>query len=65
MLLGLLAQLALWSHLLEDGVAGWEELIVGGSRGLLLLLVGHFRVLNDVLRNLAGASRLLQLVYIR
>ena len=65
MLLGLLAQLALWSHLLEDGVAGWEELIVGGSCGLLLLLVGHFRVLDDVLRNLAGASRLLQLVYIR
>ena len=65
MLLGLLAQLALWSHLLEDGVAGWEELIVCGSHGLLLLLVGHFRVLDDVLRNLAGASRLLQLVYIR
>lgn len=65
MLLGLLAQLALWSHLLEDGVAGWEELIVGVSQGLLLLLVGHFRVLNDVLRDLTGASRLLQLVHIR
>jgi hypothetical protein len=65
MLLGLLAQLALWSHLLEDGVAGWEELIVGVSQGLLLLLVGHFRVLNDVLRDLTGASRLLQLVHVR